>query len=166
MCKKFFVFLLIVVLTGCGSPRQAGYEGVEADKNYIKKGMTSLSQGDVLAAIKSFDMAIKNDPKNIKNYLTLAQVYIRLRNYPRAIDTLSAATRVDPLNGDVYYLLSVSQRLNGDLKGAINSAKKSVVLFQRSGDQDNFGRSAGVLKKLMEEVELMQSQAAPAAPKP
>ncbi|MCD4780175.1 MAG: tetratricopeptide repeat protein [Candidatus Omnitrophica bacterium] len=166
MLRKFLVLFLIVLLAGCGSPKKTKYQGVEADNNYVEKGMKFLSQGDVLKAIKNFDMAIKNDPNNIKNYLTLAQVYIRLKNYPRAIDTLSAATRVDPINGDVYYLLSVSQRLNGDLKGAIDSAKKSVVLFQRSGDQDNFSRSAGVLKKLMQEAQQFQSRADEAPTQP
>ena len=158
MFIRALIFLLLALIIGCGSPQRSKFQGVEEDKNYVAKGVKYLEDGDVLKAIRNFDMAIKNEPSNPDNYITLGQVYIRLKNYPRAIDTLSAATRVSPLNGEVYYLLAVSQRLNGDLKGALESAQRSVILYQRSGDKNQVARSATVLKNLLAEAQQLQVQ--------
>lgn len=154
MSRKILLLVIIAFLAGCGQPKQEPkFQGVEENKNYIQQGMKALQQKDVATAIKNFDKAIKTDPKNPDNYLTLGQVYLALKNYTRAIDTLTAATNVAPTNGQAYYLLAVSLKMRnkeGDLPKAVESAKRSIICFKQSQDKESFIRALGLLKNLTE----------------
>jgi len=164
--KKFlFPVLILVLFVGCDSKSQTGFKGVTAKKDYVSEGMKFLNEADIPRAIRSFDMAIKQDPTNVDNYLVLGQVYMRLKQYDRAVDTLSAATRVSPENGEVYYLLATSKALDGRMEGAIESAQRSVEIYMQNRDEDRFKKAVVLLKSLSvpqdkPEIETQEAQAA------
>ena len=151
---------LLMLLIGCGSntnqtssqasPASASVPEAAMLKNqsHINEGMQELHDSNVTAAIKSFDEAIKQNPKNPQGYLVLGQTYLRLKDYDRAIDTFSAAVRVAPRNGEAYYLLAVSYGLAGNGDMARENAQKSVTIFQNEKNQEKFVRSVALLKGL------------------
>lgn len=185
-----FVIVLccLIVLSGCGSPQQttsssetesqlpvdekamaakARTPSQSMDENFIAQGVEHLQDADTLGAIRNFDEYIKRHPQDPRGYIILGQTYMRLNDYPRAIDTFSAATRVAPDQGDLYYFLAMNYGLNNNLDMAIASAQKSVVLFREQKDEENFLRSLALLQGLMnarDEGTDAPAQAAPTTP--
>lgn len=153
MLKKFlFYSILSVLLVSCGS--KAPEEKARARKvnvNYIEQGMNFLAQADVPRAIASFDQAIRNEPTNPNNYIILGQVYLRLENYERAIDTLRAATRVAPNNGEVFYLLATSHILRGPEHHelALKAAQRSAEIYYQLGDKERLEQALILVKTLV-----------------
>jgi len=85
MKLKVLMVIAVLFLIGCGSNEaEQKYQGVSEKVDYVTLGMKYLSKGDISKAISNFDNAIKQDPQNSDNYVTLGQVYLRLKNYPRA----------------------------------------------------------------------------------
>lgn len=152
--KKLLVLLVCAVcVAGCGNDQQAKKpmsKPSTGGSDYLSAGIQFLNQQDVPRAIRSFDMAIKNDPQNTENYLILGQVYMRLKQYERAIDTFSAATRVDPKNAEAYYMLSLSKMMDGRYEKAEEDAQRSVELFMLNRDESKFKRSLALLKTIGE----------------
>ena len=153
--KRIMLIGLAVLIAGCGQQDEAKrrFQGVKEDRNYIQEGFKYLADADIQRAIYSFDQAIKNDPTNVDNFLILGQVYLRLKQPARAVDTFTAATRVDPNNGEARYLLATSQALNEELDEAIESAKLSVELFMQNRDEENFKRAVVLLRGLTQAQE-------------
>ncbi len=156
MKKYIAVFALTVLAAGCGgrpSGNQAAgtqKQGSSGSQTFLQEGFSYLKENDYQKAIKSFDQAIKKEPKNIDNYMTLGQVYLRLKNYPSAVDTLSAAVQVSPQSGEAYYLLATSKALKGDVSSAIIDAQKSAQLFIQRKDQEKLKKTLVLLKGLSE----------------
>lgn len=168
-----FVIVLccFLVLSGCGSPQptapsreaesqvtvdESAVTAAKArvtpqgmDESFIAQGVEHLQGADTLGAIRNFDEYIKRHPQDPRGYVILGQTYMRLNDYPRAIDTFSAATRVAPDQGELYYFLAMNYGLNNNLDMAIDSAQKSVVLFREQKDEENFLRSLALLQGLM-----------------
>ena len=158
--RSFIVVILVVFIVGCGSNKkeeQVSTPQVSSkSQQYIAQGMKFLNNKEVLKAIKSFDMAIKSDPTNPKNYIFLGEVYLKLKAPERAIDTLRAAARVFPTNPEVQYLLATSLGIrwkDEDKEAAIEAAKKSVELFMQAKNQESFKRSVVLLKSLTEKLQ-------------
>ncbi len=150
MKKVIFLVTLSVFIMGCGgSQEQSASQGQAGKQDYITMGFQQLENKDLPKAIQSFDLAIKQDPHNIKNYLLLGEVYLRLKNYPSAEDTFVAATKVEPNNGDGFYYLAMSRAAQADKKQqAIAAAKKSVELYMQSKNEDAFKRAVVLLRTL------------------
>jgi Flp pilus assembly protein TadD len=74
-----------------------------------------------------------------------------MRNYDKAVDTFSAATRIAPENGEVYYMLSMALSLAGQKEAAIVRATQSVEMFRRIKDEDNFIKAMALLQGLSAE---------------
>ncbi len=164
MNRTFVLMVAAVILAGCGqaekpqqqkmtTPPQTVRSQSDLERDFVQEGMQHLKKADPGAAIKSFDQAIKQDPADPDNYLILGETYMRLRDYPRAIDSFSAALRVAPNRGDIYYLLAVNQGLMGYDDMAVESAQRSVEIFQEQRDRDNFLRSVALLQGLIQKTE-------------
>lgn len=155
--KKIGILLAVVFLVGCGGSetktKEVKFQGVEEGKNLVAQGMEYLKNNDIKNAIVSFDQSIKNDPTNVANYLVLGEVYLKLQNFSGAIDTLTAASKIDPRNGMVYYLLAMSKKMRGQEKDemqAVEDAKKSVLSYQMAKDEEGFKRAVVLLKSLQD----------------
>lgn len=160
--KKFLILTLaLFILTACGKPPPEKTEAPsrapfqtsslvqsKQQSELLAEGIQNLKNSDFNGAIKNFDEAIKRDPLNPRGYIVLGQVYLNMRNYDRAIDTFTAATRVAPDDGEIYYLLSTSLGLAGRREEAIETAEQSVEMFRQAKDQENFVKAIALLQGL------------------
>ena len=159
MKRVFLVFAVLGLLAGCGSKNE-GVQSNSSDPSQamaavsgsanpnIAKGVNYLHQGNIKEAIKSFDEAIRANPKDVQGYLILGQTYMHLKDYSRAIDTFAVATRVAPESGQAHYLLAANFGLAGNFKMAQLEAEKSLRIFRTSRDEENFKRSLALLQSL------------------
>ncbi|VAW19567.1 hypothetical protein MNBD_BACTEROID05-483 [hydrothermal vent metagenome] len=154
MKKSILLVALLVFVVGCESKKEVAQETSSVKKNYIAQGFALLDQKNIKGAIASFDLAIKQDPRNVDNYITLGQVYLKLNNASRAIDSFTAATKVSPTNGEAHQLLATALGLRNenesDRKGAIAAAQRSAEIFMNRKDQLNFKKSLSLVKSLEE----------------
>lgn len=152
MLKKiFFYSLLSVLVASCGSPNSKGEMKDQAGNvNYIEQGMGFLAKADVSRAIASFDQAIRNEPTNPDNYIVLGEVYLRLESYERAADTLQAATRVAPNNGEIFYLLATSRMLQGPeyRDVALKAAQRASEIYYQNQDKERLAQALMLVKTL------------------
>jgi tetratricopeptide (TPR) repeat protein len=142
---------LMALVAGCGkNPADSQTEMAQppAQEDFLQKGVQSLTNGDVVTAIKSFDDAIKQNPVDPKPYMILGQTYMHLKEYNRAIDTYSAALRVSPDKGMVYYLLAINYGLAGKFDMAKKNAEASIEIFRQNKDEQNFLRAVSLLQGL------------------
>ena len=178
MRKIIGLIVFGVLLAGCGSNQsESKFQGVREKKDYVASGMQYLKNSDIPKAIQSFDLAIKQDPRNLNNYMILGNVYLRLKEYVRAVDTFSGAVIVDPSNGDAYYFLAISKRLKSNVEKtlkaaqdsraeAVKAAQRSVEIFMQNRDEVKFKRSVAFLKSLEEEQSKNMPNASAAAALP
>ncbi len=169
MRKLFFATAVAILILGCGSPQetkeaasQAGPAVTQAQKQAILKvveqkqdaliqeGIEHLQDAEIRQAIESFDNAIRQNPMDPEPYLILSQTYMRLQNYLRAVDTLSAAERIAPNRGDIQYLLAISYGMLGKQDMAKTCAQKSIEFFRQSKDEENFIKSVALLQGMLE----------------
>ena len=151
----FYILTILIsatMIAGCSRKDDTAKNAKNSKSTqFIAQGMDYLRQSDVRNAIRSFDMAIKTDPKNVENYLVLGQVYLQLKNFQGAVDVLTAATRIDPNSGEAYYLLATSRGLRGKDEDKIESvaaAKKSVEIFLKERDEERFKKAVVLLQGL------------------
>lgn len=153
-----------VLIAGCGSkpegqassnaaPTAQAASQMAADKfipeqKFLALGIQDLRRGKPVEAIRSFDAAIKQNPRDPNAYLVLGETYMHLKNYDRAIDTLSAATRIAPEKGEFYYFLALNYELKGDKDQAKVNAQKSFELFRLHQDEENLKKSLALLREL------------------
>lgn len=153
MKRVFFYSILSVLLVSCGAPSSRDADksaSAQKNVNYVEQGMNFLAQADVPRAIASFDQAIRNDPANPANYLILGQVYLRLENFDRAADTLQAAARVDPNNGEIFYLLATSRMKQGPeyRDQALKAAQRCAEIYYQQEDRERLEHALVLVKTL------------------
>ncbi|MFC1510487.1 tetratricopeptide repeat protein [Candidatus Omnitrophota bacterium] len=153
--KRFLcVMLLVLFVAGCGKAKDDHtFQGVEAETDFIVKGIQLLSERDFTKAIRNFDMAIKAEPTNVENYLTIGQIYLRLKNYEQARNLFEIATKLAPMKGQTYFFLAISEELNGNREKAVEVAQKSAVIYMKQRDQEGFRRAATLIQDLTVEAE-------------
>lgn len=167
MKQVIMVALGMLMLAGCSeAPKSSGQdqspaaasqtaavvkESPEAaSEKYVAEGRTDLQSGDIVEAIRNFDNAIRQNPRNTGAYMVLGETYLHVRNYDKAIDTLTAALIVDPRNGSANYLLAMAYNLRGDKDLALQHAQKSTQIFQDAKDAENFKKSLILLQGLIQ----------------
>ena len=150
MNKNMVILLAVVLMIGCGRADRADrkFRGVTEKRDYVSEAMEHLKNSDVVEAIKSFDLAIRQEPNNVDNYLILGQVYMKLEQADRAADTFLAATRVAPDNGEAYYFLALSEAVNGKKDEAVAAAKRSAEIFMQAKNDEMFKKSLSLVQDL------------------
>ena len=114
----------------------------------IKDGKAKLNQGNIEAAIKDFDLAIRSNPRDPNSYIVLGETYLHLHNYAKAVDTLAAALLLDPNSGQANYMLALAHNFRGENELAIQHAQKSTQIFSDTKDMENFRKSLLLLQGL------------------
>lgn len=163
MKNALLVLVVMAIFAGCGEAKKMdGAKAVSSEEKMsspstganplIASGLTSLQKGDVKAAVKSFDDAIRENPKDVQGYLILGQTYMHLKDYNRAVDTFIVATRVDPENGQAHYLLATNLGLAGNYTLARAQAQKSLEIFRKNRDGSNFKRAVALLQGLPQDA--------------
>ena len=144
--------ILILCVAGCGERKSEEIQAAVVDKaqmDFMAQGVKYLKESNVRGAVKSFDEAIKQNPKDLRPYLILGETYMHAGQYDRAVDTLTAASYVDPDQGEVYYLLAMSQGLAGHVPEAKINAQKSVIAFEKQKDVPNLKKAMVLLQGLV-----------------
>jgi len=148
MKTKFCLVLSVLLLAGCGSSAPAAKK--EETKNFITKGTALLKQGNVAEAVKVFQEAIARNPRDTQAPFILAQLFMQTGNYGPAIGYFTKVTQLDPENGQAYLLLGGCYDLLGRKDMAIENVQKSVGIFQKQRDEQNFKQSVAILHTLVE----------------
>lgn len=142
--KKFFIgVILVFFIVGCGKKEPV------AKINYIEEGLKYLAQQDLGNALKSFDLAIQKNPKNVETYLMVAEIYFKLKNYAGAEALGLKALQLDPENGDVYYLLAMARGAQGNEKEAFELLKSSLQAFSQRQQQEKAEMVVGLLQRMV-----------------
>ena len=161
MKRVLFIVVSLIFLAGCdwfqkptsqnpSTPRgpQVKEEASAMAVKYLELGKVDLERGDVQGAIKKFDEAIRRNPGDVRSYIVLGDTYLHIYKYDKAIDTLSAGLVIDPNNGPGNYMLAVAYNLRGDKELAIQHAQKTVQIFQKAKDLENFRKALTLLHSL------------------
>ncbi|HRZ39708.1 MAG TPA: tetratricopeptide repeat protein [Candidatus Omnitrophota bacterium] len=162
--RRFILGIAVVfVLTGCQNqkpqpqlpPSQALQQQAvtpsgqaSGNQEYLAQGVKYLQEANAPEAVKSLLMAIQSDPQDLQAYLILGQTYMHLNDFDNAAQTYSAALRVAPDQGEVYYLLAIANGLQGKKEQAVQNAEKSLLIFQKERNEENFRRALVLLQGL------------------
>ena len=171
MKKYLSLILLTALVLGCEQPQDQAsnpapvtaaptVDSSSQAKALMDQGMEFFAKEDVVNALKSFDDAIKVDPNNADNYLVLGQIYLRLRNYDKAVDTFNAGSRVGPDHGEIFYFLGAANAVRFHLsqgqeaeaykQEGIAAAQRAVEIFIKQKDEVRLKTSLALLKSLQE----------------
>jgi len=123
----------------------------QAQGNLVDQAIALLKETRVLEAIQVLDMAIMQDPSNLQAYALLGQTYMRIGNYDKAVDTLRAAVNVAPDQGDLYYMLALTNRLRGRSDLALDDVQKALTLFQKEENEEKFKMALALLQELSQQ---------------
>jgi cytochrome c-type biogenesis protein CcmH/NrfG len=158
--KHYFILFVLILCLGCGSNNQSPQQGakppegsVDVSNALMEQGKKFLNSGDIRKAIAVFDQAIMQNPSNLQAYTILSELYMRMKDFNRAVDTLRAAERVAPENGEIKYLLALNLGFAGHASDAITTAQQSAEIFQRERDDENFKKAIGLVQGLMKAQE-------------
>ena len=82
--------------------------------------------------------AIRLDPDNVQAYFKLGLVYVKLKDYPQAIQSYTKAAELDPQFSDIYFNLGFAYGMNGDYAKAEEMYQKVVKMRPRYVDEALF----------------------------
>lgn len=100
----------------------------------IADGKAALESGNLLAAIKAFKEAVKEDKKNPQAYLWLGTAYLRADSLDLAEASLIQARELDPQNPKIYESMGDVYSKKNILVAAIDQYKKAVELDKKNKD--------------------------------
>jgi len=158
MRRIMAVVLVGMLLCGCGlrpeakpQEKQKVKQASQAETDFMEVAVALLKKGEALAAIHAFDEAIKRDPGNVQAYVLLGQTYMHMNQIDQAVDSFRAALRYAPDQGEIYYMLALTNGLRGRKDLAVSNAEKALLLFQKDKDGENFKRALVLLQGLSQE---------------
>ena len=168
MKNKWIVIILVgLFVAGCNSRENNQARGPvdpalakQAAAKLMQQGVAFLNQKEVTKAVVSFQGAIQVDPSDPQPYMILAEIFMRLKNFPEAINVLNRAASMFPENGYVFYMLSLANEANGTSLPAVLAARRSVELFKAQNNQEGLQQSAGLMQALIKTEQDKQNQPA------
>lgn len=87
-----------------------------------------FKKGELEQAEKLFIKAATSNPGDPKVYARLGLLYLQLKNYSDAIESLKVAAKLDKYNPSRHYNLSLAYMGNGDTQKAISSVREAITL--------------------------------------
>lgn len=118
-----------------GTPAPAGAVKAVVDPSVVayNEGATLANEGKDLEAIAKMEEAVAAKPDLMAGYSALAKLYLRAKDYPKAIDRASKVLAVDAEDADMHTLLYEAYTATGDKAKAEEFKKKMpanpAVLF-------------------------------------
>ncbi|HSI75576.1 MAG TPA: tetratricopeptide repeat protein [Lunatimonas sp.] len=114
---------LIVVIIG--TLLIASCDSAESKKGrFLLKGNAKLQEGDIQGAINFYEEALKLDGEFADAYYNRGLAYIRLANFPKAIEDFSSVFEIQPTNYDALYQRAISHLDFGENYRALGAAEK------------------------------------------
>lgn len=92
------------------------------------RGAQALADGDLSVATEHYRRAVQLDPENSKHLIALGFVLAERKLYVEAAPYLEAGVRADLANADGHYLLGKLALTQKNLRKAISSLRRAVVL--------------------------------------
>ena len=135
--KLLTVLLLALVLSlgvACASEPSADYEPdadaiIEA-RTYIEKGVEYFAFSQYEKAIKSYDKAIRLNPKTADAYNKRGVAYQALGQYDKAIQDYDKAIRLHPENASAYHNRGLAYEALGNSLQAEQDLAKSKEFWR------------------------------------
>ena len=166
--------MVALCIVGCESKREANQKAIQdpalakqAAGKLMQQGVQFLNSRDIPKAVVSFQGAIQVNPTDLQPYMVLAEIFLRLKSYPDAINVLERAANVFPDNGFVFYMLSIANQESGNPLPAVLAARHSAELFKAQNNQEGYQRSVVMMDALIksqQQLQLQQEQKQNSAP--
>jgi tetratricopeptide (TPR) repeat protein len=112
----------------------------------FNEGAELANAGKDAEAIEKFQAAVAAKPDLAAGWQALAKLYLRTKNYPKAIEAGNKALGFDPEEQDMYAVLYESYKATGDKAKADEFKKKlpanAAMLFNDAAKAINAGKDA------------------------
>ncbi len=151
MKKIISVIIVALIMVGCGNKTPP--EIIKKEKkqiNYLKQGAEQLKKYNIKEAIMSFYQAIANDPQDVEPHLVLGGLFMKMKNYDKAIEHYKRAGELQPDNGQIFFILARCYGLKGDNEQALNNVKRSILIFKAKNDNNHYQPALILLRMLRE----------------
>jgi tetratricopeptide (TPR) repeat protein len=158
------VCMIVLSVAGCESKREAKTSAQDpalvkqASAKLMQQGVQFLNARDIPKAVVSFQGAIQVNPKDLQPYMVLAEIFLRLKSYPDAINVLERAANIFPDNGFVFYMLSIANQESGNPLPAVLAARRSAELFKAQNNEEGYQRSVVMMEALIKSQQQLQLQ--------
>jgi len=114
------LFLLFVLLVGthCGIAR-AQTSGVDAEAQRLyAEAKAAEAKGDLSTAVAKYEALVAAAPRLAPAYNNLGALYLRLREFKKAADTLEEGLKIDPKMSSATALLGIALYESGEYAAA------------------------------------------------
>ena len=93
---------------------------------YSTVGDLLFDNKDLTGSVEWIKKAIAKDPKDRKSHLKIANVFLYIREYPKAIEEIDKVLRQDVYNPEAYFLKGMVYKESKDTARAISAFETSV----------------------------------------
>jgi len=124
----FFVYLNIYVVPTIPAPFVPTATPTRDPKSYAQEAEAYLAEGKSALAIESFEAAIKADPQEVFNYLTLAKLQIYNSDYEGAQINAENALLLDKTKPQAFSLLAWTEGYMGEYLEAEADVKEALAI--------------------------------------
>jgi len=124
----FFVYLNIYVIPTMPPPFVPTPTPTRSPQSFADEATAYMAEGRTGLAMESYEAAIKADPQEITNYITLARLQIYNGNYEAARVNAENALLLDKTRVDAYALLGWAKGLLGEYLEAEADVKAGLAL--------------------------------------
>jgi tetratricopeptide (TPR) repeat protein len=118
--KILLIFLGLLLLSF--APAAPGQSNADADDEQVQKlysqAKSAEARGDLAAAAANYESLLQIAPRLGPAYNNLGSLYLRQREYKKAVDVLEKGLKVDPKMFSAAALLGISRYEMGDYAGA------------------------------------------------
>lgn len=131
-----------------GGSRAVAAEAPKPDPSValFNEGASLANDGDVPGAIAKIEEAVAKKPELVAGYDALAKLYVRQKDYDKAIDRANKALSFDPDQPELYGVLYDAYTAKGDKAKAAEAKKKmpanAAVLFNDAAKLLNASKDA------------------------
>lgn len=133
-------------LGATAQPRVAAPPKPDPSTAAFNAGAELANAGDIPGAIAKIEEAVTAKPELVAGYSALAKLYVRQKDYAKAIDRANKALSIDPDETDMYSILFEAYNATGDKAKAAEMKKKmpanAAVLFNDAAKLLNAGKDS------------------------
>ncbi|HBK34723.1 MAG: hypothetical protein UU08_C0019G0001 [Candidatus Uhrbacteria bacterium GW2011_GWE2_40_58] len=133
---------------------EAGSEklGQEGVKRLLEEAEELIKQEEYIPAEKRYIEIISHHPKQIHAYEGLGNMYLKLKKYDQARETLEFAARLNGEDASVQMSLSELEMMQGNTKEALEHARRAVDIRSRNPRYLDFYLESALVAKEKEEA--------------
>ncbi|HBG45886.1 MAG TPA: hypothetical protein DDW94_02750 [Deltaproteobacteria bacterium] len=131
MKRLTLFFILSVILSSCGVIKVAGPDPLSLNE-HMRLGAIYESQGKYDLALREYDSAKSIDTKEANVYFAIGNVYLRMKEYPKAEKSYGRAIELREAP-EFYNNLGWLLMEKGDMEGARSMVEKAVRMSGEGG---------------------------------